>query len=83
MWAKSANSENVQPQAVEHSGNCVIVRKNFRHVSATEDFPEHYEYDEWQMTKEQYEVYKDFEARLDEQDDALIELAGLISEVVE
>ena len=60
----------------------MILRKNIKLIEATEELPEHYEWDEWQMSKEQYEVYKDFEEKLNEQDDALIELAGLISEVI-
>lgn len=82
MWRREENSENITPNAIEYCGNHVIMRKGFRLVEATEDKPEHYEYDEWQMTKEQYEIYKDFEQKINEQDDALIELAGLISEVV-
>lgn len=82
MWTNSGNSENIMPMAIEFSGNHVILRRNFRLIEATAEMPEHYEYEEWQMTKEQYEVYKDFKEKIDEQDDALIELAGLISEVM-
>lgn len=42
--------------------------------------PEHYEYEEWQMPKEQYEIYKEFETQMSEQSDALVELAELITE---
>ena len=83
MWTKSANSDAVKPMDIEVSGVHVIVRKNFVQVSATEEIPAHYEYDEWQMTKSQYEVYKQFETLINEQSDALIELADLISEIVE
>lgn len=82
MWRREENSENIMPNAIEHCGNHVIMRKGFHFVEATENKQEHYEYDEWQMTNEQYEIYKDFEQKINEQDDALIELAGLISEVV-
>lgn len=82
MWRKSNNSENVRPLEKEVSGNNVILRKNFELVEASEDMPEHYEYDEWQMTEEQYEVYKYHEDMLNEQADALIELAELIAEVM-
>ena len=58
MWTKSENSNNVKPEEIEFSGNYVIVRKNFAVVEATEEIPEHWEYDEWQMTKEQYEIYQ-------------------------
>lgn len=81
MWTKSENSNAMMPPKTEISGNNVILRKNFRLVEATEDNAAHYEYDEWQMTKEQYEIYQYHEAILTEQADALVELAGLISEV--
>lgn len=82
MWAKTENGEAVIPAAVEKSGNNVIVRKNFQLIEASEEKPEHYEYDEWQMTAEQYEVYRNLETMLTEQSDALVELAELISEVL-
>ena len=82
MWARTENGEAVIPAAVERSGNNVIVRKNFQLVGASEEKPEHYEYDEWQMTADQYEVYKHLETMLTEQSDALVELAELISEVL-
>ena len=80
MWTRSENGESVQPMGVEISNNGVIVRRNFRVVPEGEDMPAHYEYDEWQMTKEQYEVYQSLEERMHEQDDALVELAGLFAE---
>lgn len=46
-------------------------------ITATAEIPEHYEYDEWQMTKEQYEVYADMERSMLDQSDALVELAEL------
>lgn len=82
MWIKTENGENIQPLEIEVSGDHVIVRKNFELVEATEEFPAHYKYDEWQMTKDQYSVYQHYETLINEQSDALIELAELISEVV-
>lgn len=82
MWARTENSESIQPLAFERSGDNIILRRNFRLVEATEDKPTHYEYDEWQMTNEQYEVYQAFDAQVSEQSDALVELAELISEVI-
>lgn len=58
MWTKSENSNSLKPEQIEFSGEYVIVRKDFAVVEATEDYPEHWQYDEWQMTKEQYEVYE-------------------------
>ena len=82
MWIKSENSDAMKPLKIEQSGNNVILRKNFRLIPATDEVAEHYEYDEWQMTSEQYEVYQYHEAIIGEQADALVELAGLISEVL-
>lgn len=82
MWTKSENSDATKPLKIEHSGNNVILRKNFRLIPATDEIPEHYEYEEWQMTNEQYEVYQYHEELLNEQADALVELAELISEVM-
>lgn len=80
MWVRTENSEAIIPAAIEVSGNNVIVRRRFKLVGASEDRPEHYEYEEWQMTGEQYKVYQALEKQISEQDDALIELAGLFAE---
>ena len=80
MWTKSENDSNIKPASVEHSGSGVIVRKRFELVRATEEMPEHWKYDEIQMTAEQYDIYQMFDAQLSEQADALIELAELITE---
>jgi len=82
MWAKAENSESTRPLEIEYSGSWVIIRRDFKLIEETEEFPEHYEWQEWQMTKDQYEVYKNFEDLINEQSDALVELADLISEVV-
>lgn len=82
MWGRSENNEAVMPAAIEHSGDQVIIRRNYRLVDATDDRPQHYTYDEWQISREQYEVYQAFEAQVSEQSDALVELAELISEVM-
>ena len=65
MWTKSENSEPIVPLAVEYSGDQVILRKGFQLVEATEEKPSHYEYDEWQMPKEQYDIYQNFETLSD------------------
>lgn len=60
----------------------MILRRDFRKIEASEDIPEHYTYEEWQMTADQYEVYQNFEQIIGEQSDALVELAGMLSEVI-
>lgn len=83
MWIKSENDRSVKPESVETSGDIIIVRKGFRLIPTTDERPEHWEYDEWQMNKGQYEVYHEMETALSEQSDALVELAELITEGME
>lgn len=82
MWIHCGNGESAKPPVKEVSGDQVIVRKAFELIPADGEFPEHWEYDEWQMTKEAYEVYTYYEALTNEQSDALMELAELIAEVI-
>lgn len=82
MWTRSRNGESEKPLAKEVSGNIVIVRKGFELIPETQDEAEHWEYDEWQMTAEQYEVYSYYETLVTEQSDALMELAELVAEVI-
>lgn len=82
MWTKSENSDLVKPLEYEESGNNIIVRRAFRQVEASEEAPAHWQYDEWQMTKEQYDVFEPLNAVIHDQSDALCELAELIAEVV-
>lgn len=82
MWTKAGNGEPIRFPEYEESGNNVILRRGFKLIEAEGEFPAHYEWEEWQMTKEQYEVYQNFETLINEQADALVELADLISEVV-
>ena len=79
MWQKSKTGDSVKPVEVEKSGDYVIVRKNFRFYKETDEEPAHWEYEEWQMTKDQYDVYLNFEKQLEEQQNALIELADMIA----
>ena len=79
MWTRSQNGEPVKPLSKEISDSWVIVRKNYTFVPGDEEIPTHWEYDEWQMTAEQYEVYKEHENELAEQSDALVELAEMIA----
>lgn len=82
MWTKSENDSINKPVKEEKAGEFTIIRKNYHLIEADADRPAHWEYDEWQMTAEQYEVYQDVTEKLAEQDDALIELAELLTEVV-
>lgn len=82
MWTRIENSDLTKPPVYEESGSNVIVRRAYNQVDATEDKPAHWEYDEWQMTKEQYAVFEPLNTIVNEQSDALVELAELISEVL-
>lgn len=57
MWTRAENGEITKPAEVEYSGNHVILRKNFLLVPDAEERPMHWEWDEWQMTAGEYEVY--------------------------
>lgn len=82
MWMRVGNGESTKPPVKEVSGDWVIVRKAFELIPANGEMPEHWEYDEWQMTKEAYGVYAYYETLVNEQSDALVELANLVSEVI-
>lgn len=79
MWIKSQNSESMKPAEAEISQGGVIVRRNFHQIEAAEEMPEHWEYEEWQMTKDQYEVYTAMIMETGDIEDALIELAEIIT----
>lgn len=78
MWKKAENGEAVRPQAVSIDASGVVLTRNCRLVQASEDKPEHYEYEEAQMSLEAYEVYQFMKEQNDELSDALIELAEMI-----
>ena len=78
MWTKSENSESARPAELEQTRSGVIIRRNFRDVEATAERPAHCEWEEWQMTADQYEVYKAMMAEHADIEDALIELAEII-----
>lgn len=81
MWIKAENSDPIRPQRVIESGTRVIVNKNFKFIPATEERREHWEYETLEMSEDQYKIYQTFEEILAAQEDALIELAGIIAEV--
>lgn len=81
MWIKTENSDLTKPKTMIRSGNRVILNRNFREVEATGETSAHYEYETWDMSAEQYEVYQYMEAQAEDQADALIELAELIAEM--
>lgn len=83
MWNVSENSEQTKPPALERSGNTVILRRNYSHVNATEEKPEHWEYEERQMTIGQYEIYQEGKKDAEDLGDAILELAELVAEVLD
>ena len=82
MWIRSGNADRNKPLDVEFSGDWVIVRRNYKLVAETEDIPEHWEYVEWQMTSDQYDVYKVMMNEFTLQENAILELADLIGGVL-
>ena len=83
MWIRTENGEAAKPLEKELGNGYVIIRKGFEYIEETEGEPAHWEYDEWQMTLEQYEVYKTFDEQVREQADALIEIADILAEVLD
>lgn len=80
-WKRVNNSNNQKPLAVDETSSqtSVYIRRNFVLIPTSEDeTPEHWEYDEWVMSKEQYEVYKVMKSEQDEQADAILELADIV-----
>ena len=57
-WIKSENGEPTKPESVITSGDRVILNRNFRRIQATEERPEHWEYETLDMSAEQYEMYQ-------------------------
>jgi len=84
MWISSENGELNKPDSVEFANGTVIIRRNFQFVDSDstgtdpDTMPPHWKYEEWQMTKEQYEVYQVMKAQQEEQADAILELADMI-----
>ncbi len=65
MWIKSENSDAVKPIQLEPSVSGMIVRRDFHFVEADEEMPAHWQYEEWQMTTAQYEVWEVQQADVD------------------
>lgn len=86
MWKRVSNSDSIKPLDIDEvsSQSKVYVRRNFVLIPASESetegtqTPEHWEYDEWVMSKEQYEVYKVMKSEQEEQADAILELADIV-----
>lgn len=80
MWIKSQNSEELRPPKFYQDNSGIILRRNFVFIEQeSEEQPAHWEYEEWQMSKKQYEVYKYMQEQNNELTDALIELANLVA----
>ena len=88
-WYRSSNSNSVKPADVDDTSSkvYVYVRKDFELIPETEEndqvIPEHWEYMEKKISKEDWEFYQtltDHTATLSDVEDALIELAEIITE---
>lgn len=80
IWKKVENDNSIKPQSVSIDASGVVLTRNYKLIEATEDKPEHYEYEEAQMSLEAYKVYQYMAQQNEELQDALIELAELIIE---
>jgi hypothetical protein len=66
MWIKSQNSEKLRPSNIFEDKTAIIVRRNFNFIEEQdEEHPAHWEYEEWQMSKKQYEIFLSQQADVD------------------
>ena len=84
MWYRNENGSSVKPDAIDQSASnrYVYVRKNFVLIEATEDIPEHWQWMETKILKEDWEIYlevMDHGTALDDVYAALTELAEIIA----
>ena len=85
MWYKSENGSSTKPPAIDSTSSkkFVYVRKDFTLIPADEDKPEHWEWMEQKVRKEDWELYEKVIGHDDALDDvyaALTELAEIIAE---
>lgn len=84
MWYKNENGNSLKPAALdtESSRVYVYVRKNFELVAATDDHPEHWQWQEQKIKHEDWAIYQqtiDNSTALDDVYAALTELAEIIA----
>jgi len=80
MWTRVENGDPMKPLEYEESGNNIIVRRAYHKIAADAEMPEHWSYEEWQMTREQYAVFDPLNSTIEEQSDVLAELGELFAE---
>ena len=80
-WYLVANGEAVKPEALDtvNSAKYNYVRKEFRLVAATEEYPEHWEWLETKIRKEDWELF----TRLMDHDEALDDVYAALTELAE
>jgi len=83
MWKKVENGDSVKPESLDttSSRRWNYVRKNFELIEATDDYPEHWEWMEIKVLKDDWETYKEVMDHSDALDDvyaALTELAEMV-----
>ena len=60
MWYKNQNGDSVKPEAVDSASSkrWAYIRKDFLLVEATEEMPEHWEWQEMKIPKEALAIYE-------------------------
>lgn len=58
MWKYSENCSNIKPLEVEENVDTVYIRKDYVFHEATDDIPEHWSYQEEQISKGYYPIYE-------------------------
>lgn len=60
MWYRNQNGDSVKPDAVDFASSkrWAYIRKDFLLVEATEEMPEHWEWQEMKIPKEALTIYE-------------------------
>lgn len=85
MWYRNENGSNVKPEAVDRTSSkaYVYVRKDFSMIKGTDEIPEHWEWLEQKVQREDWETYQtvmEHSSALDDVYAAMAELAEMIVE---
>lgn len=83
MWYHNENSDDIKPAALDRTSSkiYIYVRKQFELITATEDIPAHWSWQETKIRKDDWLLYESLMEHNNALDDvyaALTELAELI-----
>ena len=84
MWYVNSNSDSIKPEVLDtiSSKKWNYIRKNFELIESTEEVPEHWQWLETKIDKDDWELYEEIlghDEALDDVYAALTELAEIIA----